>query len=71
MPYENPKETENRKKIYLFIKERYTHKRVSLDNIRMFAKRQKMTPQEMGLSIMQLKKIGAISFRNEFGWVTR
>lgn len=60
-------QTQNRKDIYLFIKNR--GRKTTLDNIRLFALKKGITQQEMGYAIKQLRDKRAVFLTRKDGFV--
>jgi len=63
------KETENRKKLYLFIRDRSV--KTNLQNIRLYADSIKMKRPEMGFALSQLRDNGTVTFSKRYGWMAR
>ncbi len=63
--------TEIRRRIYLFIKTFPEGRNVYLSHIQKFAKVHRVTPQEMGFALQELKEKRAIFYNPKRGWIAR
>lgn len=64
---------ETRKKIYVFIRNRNEEKMNVYwkPHIMLFVMKNKISRQEGGYALQQLKEKGAVSFSKKYGWIAR
>lgn len=62
---------DNRRKIYVFIKEYGENRFVKLRHIQMYSDKNNITRREMGIAIKELKDNKAIFFNPKRGWIAR